>query len=243
MHHFARHAASHVRQQERAGFADFLKRDISGHRSNVLVHLHHFTNARSNTGDRFYGAGTECVDSNALRAKIVSHVTHGCFQGRFANSHHVVARHDLFATEIAHAQNRCAVVQDWFGGVADGDQAVGADVHRHFETVSAGLDRVAIQIVGRRESQRVQQEVNFAKLVAGGFHDRRDIVVTLHIHRNKKLGLVSVRELADRFFDSALVALFFVVGTIRQMTESTLTAFGDDLVRDGPRDRTIVSDA
>ena len=99
-----------------------------------------------------------------LRAEIVGQILHDAVERRLADAHHVVARHGLLAAEVRQRDDRALVDENVLRGVADGDQAVGADFHRQVEAVAAGLDRVDLQIVELGVGDGMHEEVDLAVL-------------------------------------------------------------------------------
>ena len=67
----------------------------------VLPHLVEVRNARGT--ERPHRAGADGVDADLLPAEVPGQVADAVLQGRLADAHHVVARHDLLAAVVADA--------------------------------------------------------------------------------------------------------------------------------------------
>ena len=89
---------------------------------------------------------------------------HGRVERRLRHAHHVVVRHRALAAEVGHRHDRAAAggLQQRLGGAGGRDERVGADVDRHPEAVARRVGEAALEVLGGREGDRVDEQVELA---------------------------------------------------------------------------------
>ena len=112
-------------------------------------------------------------------------------------------------------------------------QRIDADVHGRLEALPAGVHERALQIVDRRERDRVEHEVERAVGLFRLVEHAGDVVVLLDVAGGDQLG-------ADRLGQLANPPFHLVAG---QVGETELRSFGQELLRDRPGDAEIVRHA
>ena len=139
-------SASIVAVQRRALLDDRLHRREAGDRAR---------------GERAHRPGRDRVHADVLLPEVPGEVAHGRVERRLRDAHHVVVRHGPLAAEVGHRHDRAAAARlhERLGRARAGDERVGADVEREPEAVARRVGEAALEILGRREGDRVHEQV------------------------------------------------------------------------------------
>ena len=144
-------------------------------------------------------------------------------------------RHGALAAEVRHRHDRAAagLLHQRLGRARARDERVRADVEREPEAVARRVGEAALEILGGRERDRVDEDVELAaERLADLGEDARDVVVRADVARGDERGVDRGGELAHALLDPlALVG------------ERELRAAVGEPLRDRPRDRALVRDA
>ena len=231
-------AAGVIAQQERSGLADFLHRDVAAQRRHRRVQLHHLIEVTdSRRTERLERSRAERVDSETHRAEFVSGIRHRTFQCGLANTHDVVAGDDFLAAQIRQRQDAAAWSENRSRAVHDGQQAVDADLHRHFEAVAAARDGQSLEVVDRSIRHRVQHKVDGPELFLRDGENVVEVGVILHVAGDEEFRT----DRFDEFFDTAFHLRHRRV-FVGQVGETHLGPFLVQTLGDRPGDRMIVGD-
>jgi hypothetical protein len=93
-------------------------------------------------------------------------------------------RDHLGGAEVAHREQRAAVRHERFGEARHAEERVARDVHRAGEALARAVGDAAVQIGGRREGDRVQDEVEPPPLRANRFEQRFQVAAALDVERH-----------------------------------------------------------
>ena len=240
MEDFSGDSIGHLGEQEGPGSAHFVVGNIASQWGHVFVEGQHLVDAGGGASQCFERAGAEGVDPNTTGSQVIGQVADGRFQCCLADSHHVVAGDTFFATKIGHGGDCRVITKNILGGIGNGDQAVGADLHGHLKTFPTGLHGVPVQVVAVGEGDRVEQEIDFAELLGRLGHHGLDIIIVLDVHGDQEAGVfIAIGTLGD----PATIFSPLVIRSIGQVTESTFTPFFQNLFGNGPGDGTVVGNA
>ena len=232
----AGHVARVVREQVRGGGADVVGVDRAVQRRALLDDRLHRREAGDRArGERAHGPGRDGVHADVLLAEVPGEVPHGRVERRLGDAHHVVVRHRALAAEVGHRQDRAAArgLHQRLRRARAGDERVGADVERHPEAVARRVGEAALEILRRREGDRVHEQVELpAERLAHLAEDARDVLVGADVALGDERASTELGELADALLDPlALVG------------ERELRAALGEPPRDRPGDRAPVGDA
>ncbi len=165
--------------------------------------------------------------------EVVRQVLDGGVECGLADAHHVVAGDDPLAAEVGQGGDGTSRGHD-AGRVSSHDgQRVDADIHGRLEALAAGIDERALQIVDRRERDRMEHEVERAVGLLSQVEHAGHVVVFLDVARRDQLGADRIGQLADAPFH-------LVAG---QVGETELRPFRQELLRDRPGDAEVVRHA
>ena len=235
--------------QRRAGYvAGILREEVGGRgaavlgvhmavqRGALLEHLLHRREARDRPGrERSHRAGRDGVDADVRLAQIPGEVANGGVERRLGDAHHVVVGHGALAAEVRHGQDRAAAaaLHQRFRTLRRRHERVGADVHRHPEPVTRRVGEAALEVLCRRERDRVDEAVEAsAEHVCGRCEDAVEVGVGADVALADDVAADRLGQLAHALLDPlALVG------------ERELGALRVEALRDRPRDRALVGDA
>src|ERR1035441_7274054 len=173
--------------EEQAGGAQILGQDVALALRVVFVVLEHLVEAaNAPRGQRVHRAGADAVDADLLRAEIVGEIARAGFEGGLGHTHHVVMGYDFLRAVVAHADDAATLRHERRSGAGERHQRIGADVVGNAEGLAAGVDEFAFEGFLGRERYRVQQQVQFAKLVAYGLEDAGDLIILGDITRQNQ---------------------------------------------------------
>ncbi|CNT65631.1 ABC-type oligopeptide transport system%2C periplasmic component [Salmonella enterica subsp. enterica serovar Bovismorbificans] len=123
----------------------------------------HFTEV-FNTGRRQRADWTrrDGVDANAFRSHSVCHITHVGFQRGFRQTHDIVVRDGALRSQIRQGQQRRTRIQHGAAGFRHGNKAVRANIVSDFKAFAGNrINIIAVQLIARRETDRVYKTVKF----------------------------------------------------------------------------------
>ena len=186
-------------------------RDVAAQRRHPLVEAEHFVDAGSPARECAHGARAHCVDADAGGPEIVGHVFDTGIKRGLANTHDVVAGHDLLAAEVGEREDGGILGEDFPAEAADGQQAISAGLHGGAKSRAAAVGGIALEVFQRGVGDRVHDEVERSKLLLGPVHDGGDLIVAGNIHWHEKFRVwLRVGELGH----AAAISLAFVVGPV-----------------------------
>src|SRR5476651_292484 len=166
MHDLTGHAAAEVGQQEQAGIADLLRRDVALERRIELVPLQDEREiADAGRRQRLDRTGRDGVDANALVAEIGREIAHARLEGCLGHAHDVVMRHHTLGAVVGERQQAAAGLHQRHGALGDGGEGVAAHVHGELEIVGRGVEVFALELVLVGEGDGMDQEVEAAPLL------------------------------------------------------------------------------
>jgi AcrR family transcriptional regulator len=138
-------------------------------------------------------------------AEAASEVAYTGFQAGFGHAHHVVVRHGPLGAQVGQREQAAiAALHHLATGFGQGDQAVGADIMGNAKAFAGGdFGEVAVQLVARGETDRVNDAVQAVPLLAQGLEHRDDFFIAGHITREAQFGVgaPACRELFDPPFE------------------------------------------
>ncbi len=180
------------------------------------------------------GPGRDGVDADLLLAEIPGEVLDGGVERRLRDAHHVVVRHRALAAEVGHRHDRAAARgrHQRLGRARGGDERVGADVDGHPEAVARRVGEAALEILGGRERDRVDEQVELAvPRLSHLAEDAVDVLVGADVAGRHQLR-------ADRRGELAHVAL----DPLALECEGELGSLVRQPLRNRPCDRALVGD-
>ena len=167
--------------------------------------------------------------------EVPGEVADGRVERRLRDAHHVVVRHGALAAEVGHRQDRAAAARlhQRLRGPGARDERVGADVERQPEAVARRVGEAALEILGGRERDGVDEQVEpAAERLADLGEDARDVLVRADVALGHERRVDRLGELADALLDALALE-----------GERELRALLGERLRDRPRDRAPVGDA
>ncbi len=181
------------------------------------------------------GPGRDRVHPDVLEAEVPREVANRGVERRLGDAHHVVVRNRALATEVGHGHDRAATAPFHQGLCRPraGDERVGADVESHPEAVARRVHEAPFQVLGGREGDRVDEDVEAA---AEGLRylgeDALDVVVRPDVALGDERARHGLGEVADALLDPLAL-----------VREGDLCALGGEAVGDRPGNRALVGDA
>src|SRR5579871_6672715 len=187
---FTGDAAGEIAHQIRGRFGDFLTSDVPTQGSHPFVELEHLVEvAHRGRAERLDRAGAQTIHAKAVWTKLVSQVFNAAIQGRFADSHDVVAGDDLLSSEVGQREDVSSLDQDLARSMGNRQQAVNADVHRSQEAGTTDGVRWAFEVLDGSVSDRVQHKIDLAVEFFGFIEDPVEVGVDLDVAGSDQLGL------------------------------------------------------
>jgi hypothetical protein len=110
-------------------------------------------------------------------AELEGQVAHRRFERGLGQRHHVVVRHDFFGGVVGEGDNAAAFGHQRHRAAAHGDQRVDAHVVRDAKALAAGVDELALQVLGGRIGDGVHQDVDLAVLLLERGEQGLDLLV------------------------------------------------------------------
>ena len=211
--------------------AEFRGQDVAFQRRAGFVVLKHISEAAdASRRQRVHRASTDAVDADLVRAKIVGEIAGAGFERGLGNAHDVVVRDDLFGAVVTHADDAAAFRHERRGGPRQSHQRVSANIVRHPKGLAAGINELAFKSVLWRERYRMQQHMQFAKLVTYRLEYICDLVVFGDVARQDQgVGAKGSYQFLNVFLEP--------FSLIRECEPRARAIPG---LRDGPGDRALV---
>ena len=107
------------------------------------------------------GPAEIAFDADVLLTEVPREVLHRRVERRLRDAHDVVVRHRALAAEVRHRHDRAAAarLEQRLGGARARDERVRAHVEREPEAVARRVGEAALEILRRRERDRVHEQV------------------------------------------------------------------------------------
>src|SRR5690606_30417722 len=188
---FTTDARGEVGAQECAGITDFLDGDVAAQRGLLLVGGQHLAEAGDTAGGQGANrAGGDGVDAGAFRAEAAGQVTYTGFQAGLGHAHHVVVGHGALGTQVGEGEQAAvAAFHHLATRLGQGDETVGADVVGDLEAFTGGdFGEVAIELVARGETDRVDDTVQAVPFLAQRFEYGGDFLIAGHVAGEAQVG-------------------------------------------------------
>ncbi len=131
--------------------------------------LRHNVQHAGESGDAARGqgldrTGADGVDADVLLAQIPRQITHGRFERRLAQAHHVIVWNDLVPAEIRQRQHRSptGIAEIRQRGAGQADEGVRADLLRQLVAFGTGVHDAAFEVFLLGKGHGVDQHVQLA---------------------------------------------------------------------------------
>ncbi len=98
-----------------------------------------------------------------VRSQIAGEVAGDGLQRGFGDGHSVVPRHDLLGGVVGQADDAATLGHERLGAFRHRNQAVGADVEGHLETLARNLDEAPAHVFPAGEGDRMHQNIDLAE--------------------------------------------------------------------------------
>ena len=105
------------------------------------------------------------VHPDVLAAQLVREIAAARLERRLHRTHHVVVRHHLVGAVVAHREHGAAVLHERRGEPRHAHEGMAGHVHRLGESFRGAIEKAALQVLLRREGDRMHEDVEPAPLL------------------------------------------------------------------------------
>ena len=135
------------------------------------------------SGPRLQGPRRDGIDADALRTQFGRQVAHRCFQRRLHGTHQAIVGDDFLGAQVTHGHQAAAVRHQRFGQFRHAHEGVAGDIHRLREAVGRTVRDAAMQVLFRRVSDGMDDEIEPPPLLLDLRKQRFELARHGHIER------------------------------------------------------------
>jgi hypothetical protein len=135
------------------------------------------------------------VDPDALGTKLSREIAHRAFKSRLHRTHEVVILNDHLRAVIGHGRESTPLLHQGLGELGHADERPTGNIHGLEKALSRAIHHTPLQIRLRRESNRVQANVELAPLRSDLLEHSFQLAFDLEIerHEDRRAELLSER--------------------------------------------------
>jgi hypothetical protein len=124
---------------------------------------------------------------NAFLSELGGDIAHAAFERRFDRPHEVVMLDNTLRTIEGHGEETTAVLHQRLSQAGHPDERMAGDVHRDVEAGDGAIRDPAMQILARREGDRMQQKVEATPFRSDPLEYGLELTIDLYVARHYDL--------------------------------------------------------